>query len=664
MASIIRIKRSTSLGEPDLLRNGELAYSALADNGSNGGDRLYIAVGEEDVNGNAPHYVIGGKYFTDMLDHTKGTLTASSAIIVDANKKIDELLAGNLGLTLNTIRSTDTNGDINITPNGTGNIVLDSQKWPQVDGSANSFLKTDGAGQLSWAAIPPGSFTIAGDDSTSDVFTTGETLTFSGSDPIDTTISNNTVTISAKNATTSSKGVASFSSSGFSVTSGAVSLVTSVVQSITTESGALTPSSNSFTITGGEGIDVTHTGTTITVAGELASTSNPGVASFASGDFAVSAGGEVTIKTGGVDNNQLANSSLTVGTTTISLGGTSTSLAGLTELTVDNLNFNGNEISSTDTNGDISLNPNGTGSIAVNGAKITGLAEPTASNHAATKNYVDNAVTGLTWKSAANLLVDFNIPLTGATETLYIDGHDSLGQAEDGYRLLLINQSTPTENGIYVYNDDGSSVNYTLSRATDADVYSELIGTSVFILEGTTYANTGWVQSNHYLTDFSGQQWVQFSGAGAYAAGAGLTQTGTTFNVGQGDGITVTSDAVSLASSVAGAGLTYSSGVINVVGTTNRIDVSANAIDISTTYAGQTSIVTLGTVATGTWNADTISVSKGGTGRTSVTARAVVYGNGTSAMGETGVSAIDGSFLREDSTGNPYWSNVIDGGTY
>jgi hypothetical protein len=124
MASIIRIKRSSVSGNPSTLGAGELAYSALTDNGSNGGDRLYIGMGTETAGNAANHIVIGGKYFTDMLDQTPGVLTASSALIVDASKKLDDLLVDNIELNGNTISSTDTNGNLLITPNGTGKTVI------------------------------------------------------------------------------------------------------------------------------------------------------------------------------------------------------------------------------------------------------------------------------------------------------------------------------------------------------------------------------------------------------------------------------------------------------------------------------------------------------------------------------------------------------------
>lgn len=155
--------------------------------------------------------------------------------------------------------------------------------------------------------------------------------------------------------------------------------------------------------------------------------------------------------------------------------------------------------------------------------KITGLGNPTDDQDAATKYYVDQAVQGLTWKAAANLLSTVNVALTGSTGTLNIDTYGALTSADAGYRIVLTGQTDDTEDGIYVYADNGTS--YTLTRSTDANPYTELIGASIYVQEGTTKAGTSWVQSNHYLTSFAGQTWVQIAGPGTLTAGNGINIT-------------------------------------------------------------------------------------------------------------------------------------------
>lgn len=126
MATVIKIKTSGTNATPSspTLATGEFAYSYLNGSQSNGGDRLYIGTGTE-TNGEAANMeVIGGKYFTDMMDHVTGTLTASSAVLVDSNSKIDQWLVDNIKIDGNTISSTDTNGDINLTPHGTGSVNI------------------------------------------------------------------------------------------------------------------------------------------------------------------------------------------------------------------------------------------------------------------------------------------------------------------------------------------------------------------------------------------------------------------------------------------------------------------------------------------------------------------------------------------------------------
>ena len=96
MASIIRIKRSTGILAPSSLKTAELAYAYGVGTQANKGDRLFIGTGDNGAGGATAITVIGGSYFTDMLDHVAGTLTAASAILVDSDKKVDQLLSGDI----------------------------------------------------------------------------------------------------------------------------------------------------------------------------------------------------------------------------------------------------------------------------------------------------------------------------------------------------------------------------------------------------------------------------------------------------------------------------------------------------------------------------------------------------------------------------------------
>ena len=125
MASLIRIKRSGVGGSPESLAQGELAYSFLEGTLANGGDRLYVGTGTETEGAAANIEVIGGKYFTQKLDHTPGILTADSAILVDSNKKIDEINVDDITLNGNTISTTTGNLNLVLSPDGTGIVVAD-----------------------------------------------------------------------------------------------------------------------------------------------------------------------------------------------------------------------------------------------------------------------------------------------------------------------------------------------------------------------------------------------------------------------------------------------------------------------------------------------------------------------------------------------------------
>jgi hypothetical protein len=147
MATIIKIKKSTGVAAPAALGTGELGYTYGTGTAVNLGDRLFVGTGTETDGVAANIDVIGGKYFADKLDHATGTLTASSAILVDANSKIDQLLVDNLKLDGNTITSEDPNGNISITPDGTGKSIV-SNMYTDATTSLREYIEDLSGGSI------------------------------------------------------------------------------------------------------------------------------------------------------------------------------------------------------------------------------------------------------------------------------------------------------------------------------------------------------------------------------------------------------------------------------------------------------------------------------------------------------------------------------------
>ena len=639
MAQTFKIKRSNTTSAPTSLAQGELAYSSNS-------NKLFV--GHPSTSAVT---TIGGELYVNMLDHTAGTLTADSAIIVDSNSKIDNLLVDNLqlngntissgsgnitlssatgsisvagaahelqiidnsgtsfvitegsnaymtfdttngaekvvldknldlngndlifdadadtkieapfddllafslggttyitlgastGLTPsnggsiplgssgvpwsilyvdnisvdgNTISSTNTDGDINITPNGAGRVHLDGFAFPvNGAGSTGQFLRKDSNGDLEFATVTS-SFTLSADSGTNDTFSTGGTLTFTGGEGIDTTVSDDTITIAAEDATTSNKGIASFDSTDFTVTSGAVAV-----------------------------------------------------------------------------------NAITLGSSSLNPGATTTDVAGLTSLTVDNLNLNGNEITSTDTNGDISLNPNGAGTVDVNSSRIVNVTDPTQAQDAATKAYVDAVKQALDIKDSVRVATTANITISTALNVG--DTIDGITLA-DGDRVLVKDQSTGSENGIYV-------AGATPVRSGDANTSAEVTpGMFVFVEEGTVNGDNGFVLTTDapITLDTTSLTFTQFSGAGQIVAGDALSKSGNTLNVND-DNIT--------------------------------LEVNTDALRIKGITATAAGDILLGAATNGGYTRHV---------KPSSTATAYTY------------------ILSMDTSGNARWADVLDGGTF
>ena len=258
-----------------------------------------------------------------------------------------------------------------------------------------------------------------------------------------------------------------------------------------------------------------------------------------------------------IPNSALTNSSITLGTTTIALGGTSLTPAGLTSVTVTQ--------------------------------------DPVSALQLATKQYVDATSQGLDPKGSCVAATTANITLSGAQT---IDGIALVA----GDRCLVKNQTTTANNGIYVVSAS------TWTRATDMDTWAEVPGAYTFIEQGTTQADTGWVCTSNAggTLGTTAITWVQFAGAGTYTAGTGLTLTGTQFSLTSpvtaslgGTGVTTLT------------GLAYGNGtsaftaataaqVVSVIGTTAVTNATnATNVGITAVTSGATNYLTFVTATTG-----------------------------------------------------------------
>ena len=560
MATTIQIKRSTGTSAPGSLAAGELGVTFGTGTQSNLGDRLFIGDG-------STVDVIGGKFFSDMLDHVQGTLTASSALTVDSNKAVDDLIVGN---------HASTGGSIELkegTNNGTHHVQLKAPNalggdlaltLPGSDGNSGEVLKTNGSGTLSFGTLALGDLT--GTLALAKLEIDGGTDI--GADLVDADLF---IVDDAAGGTNRKSELTRIKKYIFSAVSG---------DATATNSGALTIASGAV---------------------------------------------ENSMLAGSIANAKLTNSAVTVGSTSISLGATQTAIAGVTELAVDNINVNGNTIATTNTNGNLVLDPNGTGTIDVSSARITSLATPTQTTDAATKAYVDAQLQGLDVKNSVRVATTANGTLASAfANNSTVDGIT----LATGDRILLKDQSTGSENGIYTVNASGAP-----TRATDFDADSEVTGgTFFFVEEGTVNADNGFVMTNDGTVTVGSTALVftQFSGAGQVTAGSALTKSGNTLNVAVDDSsIEVNSDALRV----------KASGITNAM--------LAGSIDLTAKVTGA------------------LPVGNGGTGLASIAKGSVLVANSANTLSALdGGGSNDGILTYTASSDTIAFATAVDGGTF
>ena len=287
------------------------------------------------------------------------TVTFATSAITSVAADTSPQLGGNLDVNGNSIVSAS-NGNISITPNGSGKIILDGLSFPTSDGSADQVLKTDGSGNLSFATVSGGGSGIASLAADSSPQLGGD-LDVNGNDIV--SVSNGNINLLPNG---SGKVIldGDGSSGGVTITDGNIDIRTgtgavSKVKFYCESSNAHAQTLQAQPHSAGSSAVITlpvATGTLIG-SGDTGSVSNTMLAgSIAASKLA-----------GSIGNSKLSNSSITIGSDAIALGASRTDINGLTSLDVDNITIDGNVISSTDTNGNITLTPNGSGKVVLDG---------------------------------------------------------------------------------------------------------------------------------------------------------------------------------------------------------------------------------------------------------------------------------------------------------
>ena len=701
MATILKIKRSTASGTtaPAALSAGELAVTYGGGTSGNLGERLMI--GNSD--GSAV-LVIGGKYFADLNDHTLGTLTASSAVLVDSNSAIDTMKIGN---------STTVGGSIEFqegTNNGSNSVSLKAPNsvasdltltLPGADGSAGQPLVTDGSGGLSFGTIST-ALNIAADSGSTDPISTEETITFEGGTGIDTTVTNNkistaidsTVATLTGSQTLTNKTLASpvfttqFSIGSAIITEAELETIDGITPGTAGANKALvldasrdigtvrdftsdgTVTAAGFTIGSASMVEVDFEQVEDITAGTAAAskalvvdankdigtirniTSN-GAFSAASGTFT----GNIIIGNGGnigstsdtdaiqieADGDVVLSQDLAVtGSHTVTGATVLNGAVTLGDASADAVAITGTATFTPSADFDGGFTVASSQTIDMGGNQITNVADPTQAQNAATKAYVDAVKTGLNVKDSAKLAT--TAALAAST---YANGSSGVGAtltANANGALTIDSVAVSTSDRVLVKDQADAAQNgiYTVTNTGGAG--------AAFVLTRATDADTG--------AELPGGTFI-FVTQGTNNADNGFTFTHNgTPTIGTTD---LTVAQFSGAGQIdAGAGLTKSGNTLAVQVDDSSIEINSDTLQVKA--SGITNAMLAGSIDLTAKVTGTLPVANGGTGAASLTANRLLLSNGTSAISVLAAGTA-GQVMTSNGASAPAFGD-IDGGTY
>ena len=577
-------------------------------------------------------------------------------------------------------------------------------------GSNGQVLQTDGTGVLSWVGIS--STSISNGNSNVNVLGNGNVTISSAGNANVLVVTGTGANIAGTLDVTGNLVVANANLGNLAIANYFTGTLTTNAQPNITSVGTLSSLDVTGNITSGNVFANSGTIGASLLTGTLTTAAQPNITSVGTLSTLAIDG------TGSVSGANLVSANYVTGTLTTNAQPNITSVGTLSSLDVTgnigggNINVGnanvtssvtaGNIISSTVTaqttadltlnsgtgNANVTLVPTGTGTVNVSSKKITSLATPTADSDAATKGYVDSVAQGLDVKASvivattsALAAYTYNNGTSGVGATITADANGAL--TIDGYavgtgdRVLVKNETggNAPYNGIYVVTDaGGAGAVFVLTRSSDFDNGSpsgEIPAAFTFVEQGSANGDTGWVCTTNAPVTVGTTNIVfsQFSGAGQYVAGDGLTLTGTTFSVNvDSNTIVITSDTLKVADSAnfvtpnigtaGGTSLTASGNV-----SANNLSATNDVGGVSGTFSGNVSVGNLTT--TGGISAATIAGNLTTATQANITSLGTLSNltvSGTTSLGNVGNITITGGtanyYLQTNGSGNLTWAAV------